>query len=288
MAASVLPPRIITPISRVSFLSLTVVALRKTADTRSGKALLGLTALLIIGLNGVWFYQQDSAYTKYLNAMRDSGGEMPHPGESGIDLPVYLANVISQPAGFMSLILAVVGIMSITTDWSHKSVMTTFILEPRRWRNSAAGVLAALLLSIVFSALTLLSSSATLAIFVATHETTSARWGTWWTYTSLVLFNLSLMSIGVAIGTLAQNTAAGISAFLFLPMIVATLSAIPNETVQNMVLWSSPLGNTTNLLQDTVISGKSLQKLLSTLAIWVAIPYLLGLWRMIRREVKSS
>ena len=110
-----------TTITKPSLGRLTLVELRKMADTRAGFWLLVVTALLTIVtavIAGLTFGDTDKTL---LNMMA----------------------VTVQPA---SILMPVVGILLVTSEWSQRTAMVTFALVPERGRVLMAKLLAGVVL----------------------------------------------------------------------------------------------------------------------------------------------
>ena len=101
------------------------VELRKTVDTRAGRWLVGITVGAALLAEGIFLAvvathsDQTAAYGDFVGA-----------------------------AAFVSsILLPVIGIMLVTSEWSQRTAMTTFSLEPRRTRIVVAKLLAGVLLT---------------------------------------------------------------------------------------------------------------------------------------------
>ncbi len=96
------------PTSGVPFTRLVHVELRKMLDTRAGRWLLiGIAGVIAVALTITFF---------------DNGGQHPYG--------LYL-QATTVP---MALILPVVGILAVTSEWCQRTGLVTFGLEPRRAR----------------------------------------------------------------------------------------------------------------------------------------------------------
>ena len=112
--------------ARVPFSRLVQVELRKMFDTRAGRWLLisiaAFTALVLI--IQLWVVlAQDMTVT-----FNDFAG--------GANIP-------------MTILLPVLGIMSVTSEWSQRTAMVTFSLEPSRTRFLAAKFVSTLIVALV-------------------------------------------------------------------------------------------------------------------------------------------
>jgi ABC-2 type transport system permease protein len=195
------------------------------------------------------------------------------PHSSAQDLSNYLAIV----AIGVTLLLPVVSILTLTSEWSQRTVLTTFTQDPRRDRVLAAklgvGVgLAAIggLAGLVIATAGLQVSDA-LGRSVSWHIDASALIG----YGLFVLLS-SLM--GMAFGALLHNTAAAIAAYFAIPTLI-TLVAVPVASIRDWV--------DTATTSDWILHGEwagHTAQILTSVGIWVALPLLTGLARTLRRD----
>src|SRR6059058_295421 len=106
---------------RPSFATLTRVELRKTVDTRAGRVLLGLTLALSTTVLG------------YLVARGEAGG---------LSYGGWVRDAIFP----VVLLLPVLGVLGMASEWTQRTVLTTFTATPRRARVLAAKLVASMLL----------------------------------------------------------------------------------------------------------------------------------------------
>src|SRR6188768_2480098 len=109
-----------TPFSR-----LVRVELRKSYDTRAGFWLLGAIGVLVLlaEVIAVW-----------VTAVQDE--------------PMEFGDFIGTAAFLTSFLLPVLGIMVMTTEWTQRTAMVTFALEPRRSLVIVAKMLVGVLLTL--------------------------------------------------------------------------------------------------------------------------------------------
>jgi hypothetical protein len=112
--------------------------IRKSLSTRSGKSMAVASAL--------------AAPTAVL--LLSYGGE---PLDSVVG-PIGAMGMIT------GLILLTVGVLSTATEWSHKTVETTFLLEPRRGRVMVAKAVAVAVMGAVLAAISIAASAAILSV----------------------------------------------------------------------------------------------------------------------------
>ncbi len=242
----------------IPFGRLLLVELRKMVDTRSGRWLLATIAgLALVVLVAMIFIE-----------------EVPRTF-------AVFAQAATVPVG---ILLPVVGILTMTSEWSQRTALVTFSLEPRRARVIAAKSLAALLVTIGVLALVLLLSAAALAIAGLRQDVSPT-----WAPDSATRFGLSLiphvigMVMGLAFGLLLTNSAAAIVIYYVLPLAVQMLfvwdKARPVLEWAGPEVVSRPFGAadvTTQQWQQAATSG----------AIWILIPFVVGTLITLRREAK--
>lgn len=226
---------------------------RKSQDTRAAKWLLGLTAALMVGLLAVPFFatgsidQDRTSYTEFV----------------GYGTAILLPAVV---------------ILLLTSEWTHRTVMLTFAQEPRRHRVLAAKVLAALGLGVAFAiAGNLLSFGALGLSDLAGRDVDyggSAAVSLW----GFVLLNV-LMAAGF--GALLQNSASAITVFYVLPTVFSFLAIGALEDAGEYLDTSQTFAW---LLRGDMAGHWG--QLVVSVAIWVALPLVFGVWRTLRREVK--
>jgi hypothetical protein len=112
--------------------------IRKTLSTRSGKAMAlasaaaAPTAAILLGFTG-----------EPLDA---------------VAMPIGALGMVT------GLVLITLGVLSTATEWSHKSVETTFLLEPRRGRVMAAKAVAAAVMGTVLAGISAVATMGALAV----------------------------------------------------------------------------------------------------------------------------
>jgi ABC-2 type transport system permease protein len=234
-----------------SLARLAAVELRKMIDTRAGFWLLVLVAFSAIAL-----------VTAAL-----AGGSSDDQAMAGLFGGCLTA---------VSVLLPLVGLLAVTSEWSQRTALTTFTLVPERGRVAAAKLLAG-------SSLALAS---VLACLVAAAVGNLIAGGSWSFGLSNVfsgtLYELLVMLGALALGLMLMNSALAIVTIFVAPMVVVGLvSAVPS--LGDASAWFDlQLLNT--LAQDDMVAG-DWPRLAVNAAIWVGLPLALGLLRLRRREV---
>ncbi|WP_067168621.1 ABC transporter permease [Microtetraspora niveoalba] len=183
-----------------------------------------------------------------------------------------------------STILPVLGILTVTNEWSHRTALTTFALEPRRWRVMAAKTIPPAVTAVAASLFAVLVAIPATALTSALRDlpadwnaTPAAMAG--WTAT-----NTLFVMMGVALGALLLNGPAAIVVYLASTGVwnaVAMLGAAGETAAE----WLD-LNRTTAPLATGDWAHADLSRIAVSAALWIVIPLLLGVARVSRKEVK--
>lgn len=249
---------------------------RKMTDTRGGFWLLAVTGLLLV---------LTLAVVLLVVALDDNAG--------------VTANALSQIFTIpLSLLLPVFGVLTVTSEWSQRTALTSFTLEPHRMRVVLAKWVAVSLLALVTLGVAIVLGAIT-NVVAAGINGTDARWnleGTDLLWT--VVLQLLFFWMAFGFGMLLLNTPGAISVYyvvaLLLPFMVwSTLYAI-FEWARDVLPWvdltiaSSPVvSGGMDFMGESVDVG-ALQYLQFgwTAFLWIGIPVMFGIWRILRAEVK--
>lgn len=246
---------------KIPFGRLFGVELRKLYDTRAGKWLLGSTVLI-------------SAIILVLECTGDDAKQ-----------PVFNHFLMATMLG-LRFILPVVGILTVTSEWSQRTGLVTFSLEPRRGRVILAKWAAALLVTFFVVAITM-GLAVLAASFMAHHYHTSVDWN----YgpariAKYFLIWFAMTSMGIAFGLVLQNTPAAICGFLILPILYSIVTNAAHFLVK-FGEWTDPNDTLGNLVTDPVPSN-AWPKAAVAMALWLVVPMALGFRRLTTGELKSS
>ncbi len=232
---------------------LTTVELRKMTDTRAGFWLLllvVLSALAVVTLVLAVGKADDQTFDSMFGAC----------------------------VGIVSVLLPIVGLLVVTSEWSQRTALTTFTLVPERGRVIVAKLLAGCLLA--------LAAVAGSLVFAAAGNLIAG--GSWhFTLSHLVsgaLYELFGMLGALALGLLILHSAAAIVTYFVLPTVVGIVVEVVSA-LHGPAKWFEPNAATTPLAEGTV-HGAGWAHFAVTTAIWVALPLALGLLRLRRHELK--
>ncbi|GAA4152048.1 ABC transporter permease [Actinomadura keratinilytica] len=259
MSTATARPAVESEPPRPSLGRLTLVELRKMTDTRSGRWLLILIALTAAAMTPVMLFAA--------------------PEEERT-----LAGFFSAALTGVSLLLPVLGILSVTQEWSQRTTLTTFALVPGRHRVVSAKLAAGSLLGAVFVATAL----AVAAVGRGLAEVLGRSDGAWTIAPSRVattaLFAVIAVFSGVAFGMLFMNSPLAIVLYFALP----TAWSVLTETVDALDKAAGWLDTNRTLdpLLEEGVTWEEWARAGTSLVVWLLIPLLAGLVRLMRREVK--
>ena len=253
--------RIVRPIPTTR---LVTIELRKMFNTRSGLwMLVSIGVLSVIATGAVLIFAPDSeiAYENFAAAI-----------------------------GFpMSVILPMIAILGVTSEWSQRSGLTTFTLVPSRGRIIGAKAFATFVVGVVSMAVAF-AVGAVGNLLGSTIMGLDAVWDVSLAAAAqIVLGNLVGMAIGFTLGVVLRNSAAAIVGYfvvsLVLPGILALLAQVRSwfADVQPWIDWNFTQAA---LFSDATDTMREWAMLASTTGIWIALPLVIGLLFLRRSEVK--
>jgi ABC-2 type transport system permease protein len=186
-------------------------------------------------------------------------------------------NVGLQPA---AILLPVVGILLVTSEWSQRTGMITFALVPVRSRVLGAKLIASLVLAVAMLVMSVAVVAA--GVLVASPGVD----GTWSDAAALIgqsaVYLTAGMVIGVALGAILLASAPAIVVLFPLPM--AWMAVVSLPVFSGVAPWVST-ARALSPMQEEVMSATQWAHLGTALALWMLLPLLIGTWRITRREV---
>jgi ABC-2 type transport system permease protein len=242
---------------KVPMLRLVAVELRKLADTRAG-----LWLLIVIGLASV--------ATGAILLLAGPPEEQTFAGFFGF---------AQLPAG---VLLPVLGILSMTGEWTQRTALTSFALVPQRGRVFAAKLIAAVVIAVLAAAATFAFAAAGNLVALAGDGDGSWTIG-WWLVLQCLALQVLFVLMGSAFGALLMNTPLSIVAFFALPMVWTILG----ETIRSLRTAASwlDINTTTTPLTEAALTGGQWARLGVSCAVWILVPLIAGAARVLKREV---
>jgi hypothetical protein len=235
------------------------VELRKLVDTRSGGRLLAAIALGTVATVAVYVATHD---------------------EPDLTFERFV-NVTVMP---QALLLPVLGIMTVTSGWTHRTGLVTAGPEPRRGRVLAAkvaatGVLGALAVGLVLA----VAAVANVLVSALLHGDGSWDYGVG-DLRDTLLFQLLALLQGLALGVLVVNTVAAVVLHFALPIVSGLVFGLV-DSLAGVAGWIDP-GTSHHPLFWHSIDGVEWLQLLATTTWWIALPLAAGTWRLLHREIR--
>jgi ABC-2 type transport system permease protein len=261
-AAAPAAPSPALSIPRVPFPRLVRVELRKTYDTRAGLWLLiALAAVTLVSGALFLIFADDTT-------------------------ELTMLNFVGLASFFQALLLPVLGILVVTSEWSQRTGLVTFTLEPSRMRVLAAKVVAVVVLGIATAVIAVAFSAVMTALAGALRD----GGGEWnfgaYAAAQLLTQQLFYLLAGFALGTILLNSAAAIVLSYILPIAFSILvSVIP--WVSDAAGWLDKNTAMQHLITEDMV-GSDWWRILVTSIWWVWIPLAIGAWRVNRAEIKSA
>jgi ABC-2 type transport system permease protein len=183
---------------------------------------------------------------------------------------------VSTPLAFL---VPIVAILTLTSEWTQRTVLTTFTQVPRRGRVLGAKVTAVLALTVVMIALVAAVTFAGLALSSGLGRDVHLHLGVG-LVVGLVLYGLLNTLVGVAFGAALQNSSAAIVLSLLLPTVMGIVGGLV-PTVQHWFDTSTTFGWVLDGHWSGHVGG-----IVTTIAVWIVAPLAIGVVRTLRREVK--
>lgn len=239
------------------------VELRKMFDTRAGFwliASIGITGLIATIATVAFAPDQDLTYYTFAKA---------------IGFPI-------------TVILPMVALLSITSEWSQRSGLTTFTYVSSRsrvvWAKTLSSVAVAIA-SMVFA----------FAIGAVGNVVGSRIAGidTVWDVSvghalSIVLGNLTCLLTGTMLGMLLRSSAGGLVSYFVITLLVPTMSgllAASQSWYEDVQPWVD-LNFAQSFLFEGMHTAAQWAHVASTVGLWIVLPGMLGLRWVMRSEVK--
>jgi ABC-2 type transport system permease protein len=240
---------------RPGLVRLTKVELRKAIDTRSGfwlqLGVLGLTVLAVV-ITVLAGHDDDKTFRQ------------------------ILSNAL-QPAG---ILLPVVGILLVSSEWSQRTALVNFALVPERARLIVAKLLAGTVLALVATVVAVvLAALGTALASTDVQHVWSLPFGL---LLQDLVYVVTAMAIGIGFGAALQSSAPAIVLYFALPVAFAAIGSI--HALNGIVHWINS-AEAFEPLTTEVMTGHQWAQGLVALALWMGLPLAIGLWRLTRRDV---
>jgi ABC-type transport system involved in multi-copper enzyme maturation permease subunit len=239
------------------------VELRKMFDTRSGFWLIAsivITGLIATVATIAFAPDQDLTYYNFAKA---------------IGFPI-------------TVILPMVALLSITSEWSQRSGLTTFTYVPRRGRLVWGKTLSSITVAIA-SMLFAFAAGAIGTVVGCSIAGTPAVWDLTPAHaTTIVLGNLVSLLTGTMLGMLLRSSAGGLVTYFVITLLVPNLFgllAASQHWFEQLQPWVD-LGYAQSFMFEGMHTGAQWAHVATTVLIWIVLPGIVGLRLVLRSEVK--
>lgn len=254
-------PRRLAPIP---FTRLLDVELRKMFDTRAGFWLLasiGITAVLATIAVVVFAPDSEIRYSSF---------------GAAIGIP-------------MAVILPIIAILSVTSEWSQRSGLTSFTLVPHRHRVVAAKAAVSVLVGVVAIPVAFAVGALGNVVGSAIAGTDPVWDMTFTAFWQITLGNVIGLLMGFALGVLFRSSAVAVVAYFVYGFVMPPLTellSVTQEWFRDVRGWVDPNFAQGQLFNDTALSSTQWAHLGVTSLVWLVIPLAVGLTLVMRSEVK--
>lgn len=242
---------------RIGLWRLTSVEVRKLADTRAGVWLLIVIALAAAG-------------TIVVSLVFGDGDDLTFRGLFAFAL---------VPSG---VLLPVLGILSMTGEWSQRTALTTFTLVPARGRVIAAKLAAGGLIAVAVTLATAVVAALGNLIALGLDGD-----GSWHLSAAVageaVLMEVLSVLMGLGFGALLLNSSLAIVAYFVVPTVWSVLGA-SIRSLHTVAAWLD-FGQASGPLVAPGMTGGEWARLGVASGLWIVLPLLAGTLRVLRREV---
>jgi len=238
----------------VSFPRLTLVELRKMVDTRAGFWLQLLVAVLTLAAVVVVCIVADADEATFQD----------------------LFTVAMTPG---AVLLPIIGILLVSSEWSQRTALITFTLVPRRMRVMGAKVAAGLVLGLIVLVLSAMVAAVATLVTGGEWKLSADILG------QITVLVLTAMVTGVAFGALFLSSAPAIVLSFVLPLGWAALASI--RFLKDAGEWLDTT-RTTAPLTERALSGEEWAQLGTSMLLWLVLPLAIGLIRIARDEIRAA
>ena len=254
------------PVSRrVPLKRVTQVEFRKMFNTRSGFwliASIAISAVLATGGVILWAPDDQLTYSTFATAIR---------------FPVVI-------------ILPLIAILSVTSEWSQRTGLTSFTLIPHRSRIITAKAISAVLIAIVAMVLTFAVGALGNLLSAAVTGTTLV-WDV--TLTQCLYYVLGMiLSLLTAfmLGVLIRSSTGAIVAYFVLTFVLPTIFGLLSDSQRwfhDLQPWIDiQFAQSGLFIFDRALTGEQWANIAVTGVTWLLIPLAIGLGFVMRAEVK--
>jgi ABC-2 type transport system permease protein len=250
---------------RVPLTRVTQFELRKMFNTRSGFwliASIAISAVLATGGVILWAPDDQLTYSTFATAIR---------------FPVVV-------------ILPLIAILAVTSEWSQRTGLTTFTLIPHRSRIITAKAISSVLIAIAAMGLTFAVGALGNLLSAAVTGTTLV-WDVTLTQCLYYILGMVLsLLIGFMLGVLIRSSTGAIVAYFILTFVLPTIFGLLADSQRwfhELRPWIDiQFAQSGLFVFDQALTGEQWANIAVTGVTWLLIPLAIGLGFVMRAEVK--
>lgn len=250
-----------TPFSRLA-----LVELRKAYDTRAG----------------LWLLISTAALTAVVMVIQLAVGAVQ------ADVVLTYNDFLTSTSFSIAILLPVIGILLLTSEWSQRTAMVSFSLEPRRPHVILAKLAVGIALAVVAVLIALVLATLCNAVY-GVISSDPVTWDFGFAHTGgFLLLQVIGMLTGFAFAALLLNSPAAIVLYMVYSFVLPGLFALGAALMD----WFSKIqpwidfNDAQGPLVDATMTGKDWAQLAVSGFIWLVVPLAIGWWRVLRAEVK--
>ena len=184
--------------------------------------------------------------------------------------------------GVTSILTAVIVILPVTSEWTQRGVLTTFVVEPRRERVVAAKALVMLGVVLTVWLAIQLSWAVFNAAGAAAHGLEASwefHWVRWFGVIEILLLDATM---AFALALLLRNTALTVAIFMAGPIMLETLGLF-GEIPAKVASWLKTPGVSLQKIFSAQAGGQTPEATLwgqftVGAVVWIVVPFTIGLW----------
>lgn len=257
-----IPAKRVVP-APIPFHRIVMVEARKAFDTRAGKWLLGSVVLLaVIASTAVTIFASDAGLT-YSN----------------------FGAAIGVP---MAVVLPVIAVLSVSSEWSQRTALATFTLVPGRGRSIAAKAVVTLIVGVVSMVIAMGVGAVGTLIGSAVNGVDPVWDMSGGLLATVVLGQVLGMFSGFMLGVLFRSSAAAIIGYfvyaMVFPGIFGALSSANTWFAKHQGWFDA--NYTQAALFNGGLTGTQWAQLAVTWFVWLIVPLVVGLRFLLRSEIK--
>ncbi|MEV3987037.1 hypothetical protein [Nonomuraea sp. NPDC049758] len=197
--------------------------------------------------------------------------------------PPKLFTLAGSAAVPLGILLPVLAVLTMTGEWSHRTALTTFALEPRRARVVAAKCLPALGMTVVACLFALVAAVPATAVTAAVRGVDPSWHVAPGTVAGWIAVMVLLTAQGLATGLLLLNAPAAIVVCMAGTALWSFVAQL-GEAGKTLAAWLD-LNTTTGPLLGDGWTWDSGARLTTSVLAWIIVPGGLGILRVVRKDV---